>query len=507
MRFVLLALALLAAGPGPAPAAVDAWEDEINLSQTATDSETGLGHHPLAVTTDGVLHVVWAEKDGPNQNYRIRTRRLDQGAWTGSELIVDYLATDPGTNGGAKYPALAALPDGSLHLFWHDYRVAGINNVEIYTKELAAGSAWNAAQSADVRLTTTSHPETNGDNGYVPVPAVAPDGALHVAWYDFRYDGSNAEILAKHRPAGGSWDLTPGDAADDRVTTDGDGSEFAALGVDAAGDVHAAWKSLGSGTRLFYSVRDSGTGTWSVPTRLDSSSAVAGAPALAVEPSGRVHVVWPDAAEGGRALRTRFRETNGTWSAALRLTPPSFGADEPALSASPDGSVHLVWHDGRNSLFSPEVLHRVKEPGAAWDTTTADDFPVSGAMHGAVRPSVLAHGDDVFVLWRDGRAGNNEIYFRKGGPAATDVSAQPGSGRIALRAFPNPSRGGAVRFTRTDGRATGPLEIVDPAGRIVRRLRTGEPWDGRTTAGVPVSTGAYFVRSREDGTARVTVLR
>ena len=66
--------------------------------------------------------------------------------------------------------------------------------------------------TADVRLTTTSHPETNGDNGYVPVPAASAGGDLHVVWYDYRYDGNAGEILAKDRPfgaAGISLPVTP----------------------------------------------------------------------------------------------------------------------------------------------------------------------------------------------------------------------------------------------------------------------------------------------------------
>jgi hypothetical protein len=242
--------------------------------------------------------------------------------------------------------------------------------------------------------------------------------------------------------------------------------------------------------------------------QVDSASAVSGAPALAVEPSGRVHVVWPDARQGGRALRTRAREPGGAWGLETRLTPPAFAADEPSLDAAADGTLHLVWHDGRSSLFSPEVLHRAKAPGAAWDTTTANDFPVSGPLHGAVRPSVLAHGEEVLVLWRDARSGNNEIHFRRGGPAGTGAPqvAAAGPTPAALRAFPNPTRG-SVRFARADGRPPGPLEVATPAGRIVRRLAAGSAWDGRDGGGATVAAGVYFIRSRDAGVTRVTVLR
>jgi hypothetical protein len=111
------------------------------------------------------------------------------------------------------------------------------------------------------------------------------------------------------------------------------------------------------------------------------------------------------------------------------------------------------------------------------------------------------------VLWRDAGTGNNDILFRRGGPAGTAASTAAGPVVPALQAFPNPSRGGTVRFARADGAAAGTLEIASAAGRIVRRLPGGAAWDGRSSDGAPVAAGVYFVRSRGEATVRITVLR
>ncbi|MGQ0721444.1 MAG: hypothetical protein ACT4PE_07720 [Candidatus Eiseniibacteriota bacterium] len=499
--------AVLAAQPAQS---VVAWGPEANLSLTATDSETGLNHRPMAITSDGTFHIVWAEKDAPNQNYRVWTRRLESGTWSASEVIVDYLASDPGTSGGAKYPSLAAAGDGSLHLFWHDYRVAGINNIEIFTKAREAGGAWDPERVADVRLTATSHPETLGDNGYVPTPGATAAGAMHVLWYDFRYDGQSAEILSKTRPPGGSWDLTPGDAADARVTLDADHSELVAADADAAGRVHAVWRSASAGTRILYAERDPLTGIWSSPIQVDVAGAVAGAPALSLDGAGRVHVVWPDSRNGGRALWTRVREAGGAWGAESRLTRPADAADEPSLDAAPDGTLHLVWQDGRVSLLSPKVFHREKAPAAAWDTTYASDTRVSLSTATAVRSSVLSDDDGgIFVCWKDLRTGSYDIFLRRGGPAGTGVPAAPPS-RPLLVAAPNPTFGEPVRFVRDAVAAPAELTIHDALGRRIRTLREGgesASWDGSTDAGGRVPAGVYFVRWGATGAVRVTVIR
>lgn len=510
-RMAALIAAVIAVSLAPRPLFAATWGPETNLSSTSTDSETGLGHRPLAFDAEGKLHVVWAEKDAPNANYRIYARERAGAAWSAPALVVDFLASEPMTNVGAKYPALAASSNGDLDLFWHDYRIDGINNVEIYTKRRAAGSSWDVSLEADVRLTTTNHPETNGDNGYVPTVAVAPTGAVHVLWYDFRHDGQEAEILSKTRPAGGAWDLTAGDSADIRVTNDADHSELAACATDAGGDIHAAWRSAGAGARVFFARRDAATGTWSAPIDVALGTSVAGAPALAVDGAGRAHVVWPDSRDGGRALFTRVRETNGVWSATLRLTRPADAADEPSMVCGENGSLHLVWHDARVSLFNREVFHREKSSAASWDTTGASDTRVSSATGHSTRPSVAARAGTLAVLWKDARDGNHEIYIRLRTEDATAVLASfPSAGTTlpALRAHPNPAFGGAVRLT-PDSPST--IVVVDIRGRVVRRLdaRHGPAdWDGRDDGGAAAPAGVYFARAIPGGAcATITVLR
>jgi len=509
------ALAAAALAVATTIAAALSWGPETNVTNTATDSEWGLNHRGLATTPDGTLHVVWAERDGPNATYRIWTRRLAAGTWGTPERIVDYLATDPGNPGddiGAKYPALAVAPNGELHLFWHDYRVGGIDNVELFWKMRPAAGAWDPSRAADVRLTTSEHPETPGQNAYVPVPVAASGGAIHLAWYDYRFDASSAEILSRTRPAGGEWDLAPGDSVDDRVTTDAAHSELVDLAVDAGGRVHAVWRSVEGGARIRCATRDPGTGTWSAPFPVDDTGTVAGAPAAAVDGDGTLHVVWPDSRDGGRALFTRTRDANGTWSPApARLTRPAEGADEPSLAAGTDGTLHLVFSDGRAGLLNREIFHRMRAPGAAWDTTGAGDDRISNASGSSVRPCVDVHGDVVTVAWKDARDGNHEVYVRRGGPFA--LAAPPEARAPAWTVLPNPVRApDRVVFaprTATPGAAV--CVLLDVRGRRVRRLAADAAgkvaWDLRDDAGRRAPAGVYFLHGAGGTVARVTVLR
>jgi subtilisin family serine protease len=113
-------------------------------------------------------------------------------------------------------------------------------------------------------------------------------------------------------------------------------------------------------------------------------------------------------------------------------------------------------------------------PGAACDTCAREDY--------APLPPEQAR----FGFTAVGRVRRPASAWRA--PEATRLSV-----------FPNPFRSA----TRVRGPAGGQVEIFDPAGRLVRRIRLGGAgelvWDGTGAAGGSVPPGLYLARLRGDG--------
>jgi flagellar hook assembly protein FlgD len=83
---------------------------------------------------------------------------------------------------------------------------------------------------------------------------------------------------------------------------------------------------------------------------------------------------------------------------------------------------------------------------------------------------------------------------------------------VTLAVHPNPFRDTAQLTLR--GAPAGRVEIVDAAGRLVRRFAAtgsaGEQrivWDGRDEAGRSVPPGAYFVRAGAPVQGRAVIIR
>ncbi len=97
-------------------------------------------------------------------------------------------------------------------------------------------------------------------------------------------------------------------------------------------------------------------------------------------------------------------------------------------------------------------------------------------------------------------------------PVTTGMAAPPSA---EWRVVPNPSRAG-VALDLAGAGAAGSVDIVDAAGRLVRRVAGSSAaddalhaaWDGRDAAGRPVGAGVYFAKpaGREGPSGRIVIL-
>jgi len=487
---VLVFLLVFTGGAGKVTAGL-VWGPEERLTTNTTVSETGLNHGALAVDSQLQLTAAWAEQDGPNNNFRIYTRmRHKNGTWDPQALAVDYDTSYAGVGLGAKFPALVTLHGDTLLMVWHDYRVAGINNLELFTKVRRPGMPWGGA-ATEVRLTTSNHPESGGDNSYLPNLALDPSGTAHVAWYDYRYDESNAEILFKSR-AGGAWNVAPGDGPDQNVSTNAGDSNFPALKAGPDGTLHLLWRDNTDGSfRIYYRRKPPGQ-PWTPPIILSPSGTAADGAALAVASDGTVIAAWADARSGSKAIYVAERTPAGTWGPSRRASPAA-GAEEPDIAVDASNRRYLVWQDARISAFNREIFFQSVRAGAGWDSTGSLDTQLSAGSGKSSRPTLLVDATyRVHVLWEDARHGATEMYYRSATNPTVAVVDSP-SPRL-LRAWPNPF--GSVLHVQDLPLSTRQIRILDVSGSSTRSIpvESGQAiWDGRRDDGSLAVPGVYFI--------------
>ena len=261
---------------------------------------------------------------------------------------------------------------------------------------------WSPAK----RLTWTA------DESWNPVLAIDSGGVIHVVWYD--YTPGNSEIFYKSSTDGGaSWNpnkrlsWTPGD------------SEDTAVAIDSSGTLHVVWADYTPGNFDIYYRKSEDTGaTWSPTRRITWTSGASLEPAIAIDSSSVIHVVWYDGTPGlGQSdIYYKSSENSGaTWSPARRITWTPALSYNPAIATDPSGAIHIVWYD--YLAGNREIYYKASpDGGISWSAARRLTWTAGDSYSPVVATDSI---DGIHVVWEDNTPGNREIYYKKSSDGGT----------------------------------------------------------------------------------------
>jgi hypothetical protein len=304
------------------------WTASTNLTSTS-----GASKNPaVAAETAGRVHLVWEENNAGNLEIYYKKSPDGGATWTANKRLTS-------TSGASSSPEIAVDSSSNLHVVWYD-GTAG-NSEVYYTQSTDKGMTWTVAK----RLTWTS--------GGSEFPAIAVDSSdnLHLAWQD--NTPGNSEIYYKKSTDGGAtW------TANKRLTWNSGASEAPVIGADSRGYLHVAWFDDTPGNTEIYHKRSTNAGVnWGTNKRLTWNPVGSHSPDIAVDSSGGVHLVWVDLTPGNPDIYYRKSTDMGaTWTTALRLTRTTGLSGAPALGVDASGNVHLVWQD--NTPGNYEIYYK-----------------------------------------------------------------------------------------------------------------------------------------------------
>ena len=203
--------------------------------------------------------------------------------------------------------------------------------------------------------------------------------------------------------------------------------------------------------------------TWARPIQLSNPGQYAGAPALAADRSGMVHVLWSErdpntklTAEGEAFFYARWDGTR--WSAPkdVLTSPDEDGVEAPTMAVSDDGFLHVVWGTGgidSRLIYARAPACCADKPGN-WSKPVVLGLPVNLSTSLAIDHKGVIH---VAFAALDGAL----YYYRSFDGGVTWRTSPPLLGKI-----------------RTGGEyPVFPALAVDNAGRV-HMAWTIYPWPG-----------------------------
>jgi predicted neuraminidase len=378
MRSAILALGLFLI----AQVAQATWTASQRITWTGGASEWSA----MAVDSSGYLHVVWCDTD-PGNDEIYHKKSTDSGAtWTTSQRLT-------WTAGASLSPSMAVDSLGNLHVVWCDNTPG---QYEIYGKKSTDGGAtWTTAE----RLTWSPV------ESFAPEIARDPSGNLHLVWWEGT-TGNYEIYYRKSTDEGATW------GGRQRLTWSGYDSSMPALVAAASGRIHVAWFS-GTITNyeIYYKRSTDGGATWGTSERLTWSEGLSILPAMAVDSSSNLYLVWCDNMSGTAEIFGKKSTDGGaTWTDIKRLTWTPGSSEWPLVACHPSGNLYVFWTD--LTPGNREIYYKMStNAGDTWTTSQR----LTWTSGDSLRPAVTVDASGNFhLVWEDSTPGNLEIYYKRG---------------------------------------------------------------------------------------------
>jgi len=295
-------------------------------------------------------------------------------------------------------PATVRDSEGNIWVAWH---AGQTNSREVYVGRLAAG-----ADDFDASVQVTS----NSADQYNAAIAIDASDKLYLVWQDNRR--GNWDIYISTSVDGINW------SAERRVTDSNNNATNPAIAVDHSSPPKAyiAWQDDRASNQEIYIASSSdgfATGTISGITS-DSSNQID--PAIAVNASNTVYVVWADSRNGSSDIYGAA-SNNGPWTNVPVVVKPA-NQTSPAIATEAAGAIlHLLWVD--DTTGNKDIYYAASN-GLPTTPLTGRNIVDYSSGADQLAPAIITTGSTgtnlkVFACWQDKRHiasnGDTDLFF------------------------------------------------------------------------------------------------
>jgi len=326
LRTVLYASTERLGGPIGAPVKVNQSTEVPYMRQEAP---------ALAVVGDDVF-LTWAlthpklNADKPFSN----ELRLSRSTDSGKTFLPSILVNDDEQVIGHSFDSIHVAPDGTLHLAWIDGREGKKEPGTFITRSTDRGRT--VAKNLKVEEDTCVCCRTSLTTG--------PDGTLYVAWRKV-LPGEVRETVVARSTDGGSTFSSPVIVGHDKWVFPGCPHRPASVGTDRFGRLYVVWytESVDETPAVFMAYSDDHGVTFSPKQKINASKGTfPDHPQMAVDPEGRIVIVWEEQSPVRREIVVSVSLDRGhTFSTPQKLNEKK--GQTPSLSMNSKGLAALAW--------------------------------------------------------------------------------------------------------------------------------------------------------------------
>lgn len=289
----------------------------------------------LTASGDEVL-ITWAvthPKVTPDKPFS-NDLRLSRSADSGKTFQPSVLVNDDQQVIGHSFDSIHVAPDGVVHMAWIDGR------------EGKKESGTFVARSSDHGQTVEKNLKVDENTCVCCRTSMtsAPDGTLYVAWRKI-LPGDIRETVVARSTDGGQTFTAPVIVGHDQWVFPGCPHRPASIGTDRQGRLYVVWYTEGSDETpsIYLAYSDDRGATFSSKQKLNlSKGTFPDHPQMAVDPEGRLVIVWEEQSPVRREVVVSVSLDRGqTFSAPKKVNDKK--GQTPALSINGQGLAALAW--------------------------------------------------------------------------------------------------------------------------------------------------------------------
>lgn len=285
-------------------------------AQIENDNVTGMSLPRIAVDSNGNAISVWQQSGGGNNILANRFGFGLGGGW-GAHLGID---ADPGF---ASVADVKFDSNGNAIAVWR--QTDGVR-YHVMANRYVVGIGWGLAVAVEA---------DNTADALSPRVAVDPAGNAIAVWY--KSDGTRTNIWANRYTSLG-WG-TPA-----LIETDNAGdARFPEIGVDSAGNAIVVWQQSNGSYNSVWANRYSVATGWGTAVTIESQTAYANTPDIAIDRNGNAIAVWTQ----GNPTRSniwmnRYSIATG-WGTESAIETGDFDSSLAKVAIDPSGNALAVW--------------------------------------------------------------------------------------------------------------------------------------------------------------------
>ena len=303
--------------------------------------------------TSPVIVVLWPAL---GRTTAIKTARSDDAGRTFGE---PQILQTPDADGDRGWPALALDQNGTTHAIWLDHRglADGADDGPAHGTGTQPHDGVAMAQRSGLYIAST--PASNAGERELTTGVcyccktalvATGDGTLHAAWRHV-YPGNLRDIAFTSSRDGGRSFSSPVRVSKDGWAIDGCPDDGPAMALDGTDRVHMVWPTVLSGTEpqgaLFYASSVDGQ-TFSRRVRVPTLGGPRPThPQIAIDAAGRMAIAWDERVDGKRiaAMREVAQAESGDVTFGDVITISEDHARYPVLAPTDDGFL-AIWTTG-----------------------------------------------------------------------------------------------------------------------------------------------------------------